>query len=261
MMQHRKHIPSLKQKLHDKEPTIGSWLSFNFGPVCELMAGAGFDWLVIDMEHTPTDYNDAHDLIRIIELSGVTPLVRVGANDPLIIKRVMDAGAHGVLVPQVNTVEQAQEAVAAAYYPPTGIRGVGLHRAQGYGLDFDAYRQWAHNNTVVIVQIEHHVGVDNLEAILDVEGVDGFIIGPYDLSASLGLAGELDHPAVVEQLRAAEQIMRASSKVGGYHVVHGDPAGLQRRLDAGYLFIAYGVDMVFFADKLKGETDAIRHLL
>ncbi|MCP4220851.1 MAG: 2,4-dihydroxyhept-2-ene-1,7-dioic acid aldolase [bacterium] len=244
---------TLKRKLKNKELTIGSWLSFSYPSVCEMMVKSGFQWLVIDMEHTAIDYCHAQELIRIIDLAGCVPLVRVGGNDPLIIKRVMDAGAHGVVVPMINTKEEAERAVKAAYYPPFGNRGVGLSRAQDYGLGFKEYKDWAEKETVVIVQIEHIEGVRNLEDILSVDGVDGFIIGPYDLSGSLDLPGQFDHPSVKEALQKVERIMKDSSKPGGFHVVHSDRDGLMKRVEEGYKFIAYGDDMVFLAEKLDEE--------
>jgi 2-dehydro-3-deoxyglucarate aldolase len=251
-------LRTLKNKIQAKEPTIGSWISFSYPPVCEMMVKAGFEWLVIDMEHTGIDFADARLLIQLIDLAGCTPLVRVGANDALLIKRVMDAGAHGVVVPMVNSVEDAQKAVAAAYYPPLGKRGVGLYRAQGYGTGFDAYKQWAARETIVIVQIEHIDGVRSLDAILQTKGVDGFIVGPYDLSASLGFSGEFAHPEVCDALQIVEKVMKHSSKAAGYHVVHSDRELLQAKIHQGFSFIAYGDDMVFLAEKLRQETQYIK---
>ena len=128
---------SLKTKLKSKELTIGSWISFGFIQTCEIMAKAGFDWLVVDMEHTAINHNQCLNLIQVIESNGVTPIVRVGSNDPLLIKRAMDSGAHGIIVPMINTVEDAQKAINALYYPPKGSRGVGLARAQNYGIGFE----------------------------------------------------------------------------------------------------------------------------
>ena len=115
-------------------------------------------------------------------------MVRLSVNDATLIKRVMDCGARGIVVPNVNSPEDAKRAVDATMYPPQGNRGVGLFRAQGYGCDFEKYKEWQKNSSIVIVQIEHIDGVENLESILRTEGVDGFIIGPYDLSASLGIS-------------------------------------------------------------------------
>jgi 2-dehydro-3-deoxyglucarate aldolase len=245
---------SLKQKLAAKQLTIGSWLSFSYPPLVEMMAKSGFEWLVTDMEHTGIDFNDAQQMIQIIELAGCVPLVRVGANDPLIIKRVLDAGAHGVIVPMVNSPDEARQAVEAVYYPPLGKRGVGLSRAQDYGLGFREYEQKAKTRSIVIAQIEHVNGVRSLEAILAVEGIDGFIIGPYDLSGSLNLPGRFHHPEVRQALENVETVMNRSSKPGGFHVVHSNREELMARIQQGYTFIAYGDDMVFFAEKLAQET-------
>jgi len=122
-----------------KNISIGSWITLGHFSIAEIMANAGFDWLCIDLEHSVIDYYEAEQLIATIESNGCVPYVRVGANDPTIIKRVLDAGAKGVIVPMVNTPEDAQKAVNASKYPPKGNRGVGLARAQGYGFSFDEY--------------------------------------------------------------------------------------------------------------------------
>ena len=250
----------LKAKLGNKDLTIGSWLSWGFSPMTEVMATAGFEWLVIDMEHTAIDYAEAHQMIQTIDLAGCVPLVRVGDNDPLIIKRVLDSGARGIIVPMVNSAEEAQRAVDSAYYPPRGTRGVGLSRAQGYGMDFQEYRERALAQTIVMVQIEHIRGVENLEEILSVDGVDGFIVGPYDLSGSVNQPGNFDHPDVVKVLHRVQDIMNASHKPGGYHVVHTEHDELRKRIEEGYRFIAYGDDMVMFAQKVKDESEFLRGL-
>lgn len=250
----------LKQKLIRGDLTIGSWLSWGFSPVTEIMAKTGFEWLVIDMEHTAIDYTEAQQMIQIIDLAGCVPLVRVGANDPLVIKRVLDCGAHGVVVPMINTKDEAQQVVDAVYYPPEGKRGVGLSRAQGYGMDFQGYCKRALEETVVIVQIEHILGVQNLEEILAVDGVDGFIVGPYDLSGSLGLPGNFEHPDILAALERVTTIMQASKKPGGYHVVQTSQQELKNRIEQGYRFIAYGDDMVMFAEKLQVERNFLKTL-
>lgn len=249
---------SLKQNLKKQELTIGSWLSFGFTPTCEIMTRVGFDWLVIDMEHTAIDFSDCLELIQIIENSETVPLVRVGENDPLHIKRVMDAGAHGVIVPMINTVDDAQKAIDALYYPPRGKRGVGLGRAQNYGMGFEQYKEWADEESILIVQIEHRDAVNNLESILSLEGIDGFIIGPYDLSGSLGVPGNLHHSSVVEALKEVQRIMNKHIKAGGYHIVHSNHQELLDKIEQGYSFIAYGDDMVFFAEKINEEARFIQ---
>ena len=250
----------LKSKLKNKELTIGSWISFGFTQTCEIMAKADFEWLVVDMEHTAINDDKCLNLIQIIESNGISPLVRVGANDPLLIKRAMDAGAHGIIVPMVNSVEDAQRAIDSLYYPPVGNRGVGLGRAQNYGIGFDDYKNNSINETIFIPQIEHIDGVNNLEEILKLEYVDGFIIGPYDLSGSLGVPGEWGHPFVIEALDKVKVILSENDKPGGYHVVHSNRNELKQRLEEGYKFIAYGDDMEFFAETILEESIYISEL-
>lgn len=251
----------LKQKFKNKELTIGSWLSFDYKPICEMMINAGFDWLTIDMEHTAIDYIEARNLIQFIDAAGCIPLVRVGNNDSLTIKKVLDIGAYGVIVPMINTKQDAEKIVESVYYPPIGKRGVGLYRAHNYGLEFEHYKQWLRDECVIIVQIEHILGVKNLEQILSIEGIDGFIIGPYDLSGSLNQPGNFNHPQVIDALNVIKDILAETEKVGGYHVVFADHEQLQMRIEEGYTFIAYGVDMVFIAEKLKTESKFLQTIV
>lgn len=223
--------------------TIGSWITLAHPAIAEIMARAGFDWLTVDMEHSVLTIREAEELIRVIELCGVTPLVRLSANDPVQIKRVMDAGAYGVIVPMVNSATEAAQAVAAVHYPPRGRRGVGLARAQGYGTRFEHYVHWVERGPLVIVQIEHIQAVNNLEAILAVEGVDGFIVGPYDLSGSLGVPGEFEHPLMKEALQQIETVGADSGKAPGFHVVEPRPDELRSRIVQGYRFVAYSLDI------------------
>ena len=236
-------VISLKSKLARDKLTLGSWITLAHPAVAEIMSRAGFDWLAIDLEHSVITIREAEELIRVVELSGVSPLVRLSVNDPVQIKRVMDAGSHGVIVPMVNSVSDAKQAVEAVMYPPQGKRGVGLARAQGYGSTFESYRQWLNQERVIIVQVEHIEAVNNLEAILSVEGVDGFIVGPYDLSGSLGVPGQFDQPAVKEAMERIRSIGIASGKAFGIHVIEPDVEELRQRVNEGYNFVAYSLDI------------------
>jgi 2-keto-3-deoxy-L-rhamnonate aldolase RhmA len=234
---------NLKEKLRIGELTIGSWITLFHPAIAEIMAKAGFDWLAVDMEHSVITIREAEELIRVIDLCGVTPLIRLSANDPVLIKRVMDAGAHGVIVPMVNSAEEARKAGESVRYPPEGKRGVGLARAQGYGSSFEKYKEWVNQESIVIVQIEHIKAVENLDAILSVDGVDGFIVGPYDLSGSLGIPGQFNNELMIEAMNKIQTFMRSSSKIPGYHVVEPDVDQLQQRVREGYRFLAYSVDI------------------
>ena len=238
-----RHSKSIKDKFRKQEVTIGSWITLAHPATAEIMAKAGFDWLVVDLEHSVITIREAEELIRVIELCGVVPLVRLSANDPVQIKRVMDAGAHGVIVPMVNSAVEAEKVASAVRYPPQGTRGVGLARAQGYGSSFDKYLKWVNKGPVVIVQVEHIEAVNNLEAILAVEGVDGFIVGPYDLSGSLGVPGQFDHPLMKEAMERIISVGATSGKTPGIHVVEPDVKEFKLRIEQGYRFVAYSVDI------------------
>lgn len=248
---------SLKKRLQDRELTIGSWVTIGDPIVAEIMANAGFDWLTIDMEHSVISFEAAQNLIRCIDLCGVAPLVRVGHNDPTIIKRVMDAGARGVIVPMVNSRSEAIKAVQAVKYPPEGTRGVGLARAQSYGFGFEEYKKRNTDESIVIVQIEHIKAVENLTEIMSVEGVDGFIIGPYDLSGSLGVPGEFDNPKVTDALEHVLSISKYKNYLCGFHVVQPELELLEQKTALGYKFIAYGLDTIFLG---KYCRDSILHV-
>jgi 2-dehydro-3-deoxyglucarate aldolase len=249
---------SLKSKLRNSELTIGSWVTLGHTSIAEIMAKAGFDWLTVDMEHSAITLHQAHQLIQVIEFGGCVPLVRVGVNDANLIKRVMDCGAHGVIVPMINTREDAEHAVGAVKYPPHGFRGMGLARAQSYGINFEGYRKWNETQSVVVVQIEHIRAVENLEAILSVEGVDAFIIGPYDISASLGVPGQFDHPDMTSALTRVLDTARRLKAVAGYHVVPPDTGQALGKIRQGYRFLAYSTDFLFLGDSCRTGLNTIR---
>jgi 2-keto-3-deoxy-L-rhamnonate aldolase RhmA len=236
-------VHMLKDRIAARQLTIGSWITIGHPAIAEILARAGYEWLVVDLEHSMIDLDVAAELIRTIDLCGVSPLVRLTSNDRNQIKRVMDAGAHGIVVPMVNSAAEAAAAVAATRYAPAGTRGVGLSRAQGYGVSFARYLEWQHEGPIVVVQIEHIEAVERLDEILAVPGVDAFIVGPYDLSCSMGDPGEFERP---EFLAAMARIVEAGARVGcpaGMHLVEPDPARLSRLVAEGYTFIAYSVDM------------------
>jgi 2-keto-3-deoxy-L-rhamnonate aldolase RhmA len=251
---------TLKQKMQKRKVTIGSWVTMRDPIVAEIMARAGYDWLTVDMEHSVISLQSAQDLIRCIAFHGVVPLVRVGHNDATIIKRVMDAGAHGVIVPMVNTREDAIRAVQAVKYPPYGCRGVGLARAQGYGFEFEVYKDWNQSESIVIVQIEHIKAVDHMEEIMKVNGVDGFIVGPYDLSGSLGVPGDFKHPKMTDALSRIAALSKQHDYLAGYHVIEPDPDALQEKINSGYRFLAYSLDTIYLGKSCRNAMDSAQKL-
>jgi 2-dehydro-3-deoxyglucarate aldolase len=248
----------LKRKLQRQEVTIGSWLTLGHTSIAEIMAKAGFEWLTVDMEHSVITLDVAQQLIQVIEGCGVIPLVRVGENNPNVIKRVMDAGAHGVIVPMVNSKERAEAAVKAVKYPPVGTRGVGLARAQGYGQGFDEYAATVNEESVVIVQIEHIDAVNNIESILSVGGVDGCIIGPYDLSGSLGMPGKFGYPDVVGAIEKVEQTCKEKEVTLGLHIIQPDYRLVLEKVAKGYSFIAFSLDILFLGNNCREQLKLVR---
>ncbi len=242
---------SIKKKLQEGELTVGTWQTIGNSTVTEILCQSGFEWITVDMEHSPITLSEAQEIIRTIDLYGAVPAVRVGENDPTIIKRVMDAGAKIIIVPMVNTPEDAYKAVSAVKYPPEGTRGVGLARAQEYGFGFEKYKKWNHEESVVVVQIEHIDAIHNLEAILSVPGVDASFIGPYDLSGSLGYPGDFERPEFIEALKKYERISNDLKKPMGFHVVQPDMEKVKEYIGKGYLFMAIGLDTLFLGTKCR----------
>jgi len=224
------------------KPSIGSWLTLAHPAIAEIMANAGFEWLVIDLEHSVITIREAEELIRIIGLSGVKPYVRLTTNDPNQIKRVMDAGAQGIIVPMIKSREDLEKAAQAMFYPPKGTRGVGLARAQGYGTQFESYVE-KHATFDLIAQVEHIETVNKLEEILSFPDLQGFIVGPYDLSGSMGIPGNFTH---TDFQSALDKIKLISTKYNhvkrGIHLVEPNVDQLKKLINDEYDFIAYSLD-------------------
>lgn len=235
-----------KQALANKQPQIGLWLGLANSYSAELLAGAGFHWLLIDGEHAPNDVRSVLTQLQAIAPYPSHPVVRPPWNDPVIIKQLLDTGAQTLLIPMVQSAEDAQLAVRACRYPPQGIRGVGsaLARASRWNRETD-YLQRANDHICVLVQIETRKGVENLDAILATEGVDGVFIGPADLSADMGFAGNPTHPEVQRVITDAIAAIRAAGKAPGILMANEKLA--QHYLELGALFVAVGVDTTLLA--------------
>jgi len=241
--------------------SVGSWMSMGHESIAEIMSAAGFDWIVIDLEHSVIDIGKLHSLIIAIESNGSVPLARLTSNDSSLAKRVMDAGAYGLIIPMVNSADDARLAVASIKYPPYGRRSVGIARAHGYGPRFDDYVKIANDESILIIQIEHIEGVRNIEEILSVEGIDGLLIGPYDLSGSLGVPGELNHPKVEEAKRVVLEAANKRNIAAGIHVVYPSIDEFKKCLEEGYRFIAFGADILFLGESCRASVKDIRNLL
>ncbi|QKJ31471.1 2,4-dihydroxyhept-2-ene-1,7-dioic acid aldolase [Mucilaginibacter mali] len=248
----------LKDKLRKRENTIGSWITIGHQAVVDILAEAGFDWLCIDLEHTAIDLNEAQVLIGFIQARNMAALVRVSKNEEVVIKRVLDSGADGIIIPMTCTADDAKKAVEYAKYPPIGKRGVGLNRAQRYGFNFEGYKDWVENGQVIIAQIEHIEGVNNLEAIVNTPGIDAVFIGPYDLSGSLGIPGQYNDPQVIEALNRVEKICQTNQISMGYHVIEPNIDLVTEKMRSGYNLIAFSTDFLFMGRNAYNEMSKLK---
>lgn len=239
--------------------TLGSWITLSHFSIAEIMANSGFDWLCIDMEHSVIDYHEAQQLILTIQSKGLQAYVRVGDNDKTIIKRVLDAGADGIIVPMVNTKDDAIRAINSVKYPPQGKRGVGLARAQAYGFNFEEYKEKKADKISLIVQIEHVDAVANLDQILSLDEIDGSFIGPYDLSGSMGKPGNYNDKDVKDILSKYEKISSKYNKLKGIHVIQPDHKLILDKIKRGYNFIAFSLDTLFIGTIIKNELKKLKN--
>ncbi len=250
----------IRKALLERTPTFGSWLQIGPYPaLAEILANAGYDWLGVDCEHSDIDVEGFTALIRGMYGRGSVPLARVRENDTLAIRQMLDAGAQGVIVPLVNTADAARKAVAAAKYPPQGIRGFCFSRMNDYGCDFDDYAATANDNIAVVVMIESKQAVENIDAILAVDGVDAVFIGPYDMSGSYGLTGQPDHPVIRDACRTVIDACATHGKSAGLHLVKPTPENIAQTIADGFTFIALGVDMVFLDQAARSALTAAHH--
>ena len=238
------HIKKIRQNLNDNKPSIGTWIQIPNTSIAEILGHSGYDWVVVDIEHGSIGVHQLPDLFRSVELGGSLPLVRIAEGRTKDCKQALDAGAGGVIVPMIKNATQLKTAGDQCRWPPAGKRGVGFSRANLFGKYFDDYVEEA-QSPLLVAQIEHIRAVENLEEILQVEGLDAIMVGPYDLSASLKLTAQFGHE---DFQNAMNQIISLCNKYKvpcGDHVVEPDLEKLKMRINEGYRFIAYGTDAVF----------------
>jgi 4-hydroxy-2-oxoheptanedioate aldolase len=237
-------VNKFKHALKAGKPQIGIWSSLSSHIVAEVLGGAGFDWVLLDTEHSPNELPMVQQQLHAMTEGSATPIVRVPWNDMVMVKRFLDIGAQSLLLPYVQTVEEAKNAVAYTRYPPRGVRGVaGATRATRYGRIKD-YFKLVENELCLLVQVETRKAMANIEAIAAVDGIDGVFIGPNDLSADMGYLGNWQHPEVWKVMEEAAKKIRNAGKAPG--ILVGEADG-KRCLDMGYLFVAVGADVGLLA--------------
>lgn len=239
-------ITKIKEALRNGDVSIGSWMQLPNSSVAEIMSQAGYAWVSVDLEHGAFSRQVLPDIFRSLESGGTVPIARVASAHPTDIKQALDSGARGVILPMIETGNQLEEAVSSAMYPPKGTRGVGYCRANLFGKNFEENN--ANGQDILIVaQIEHIRALQNLENILSVKGINAIMVGPYDLSASMGLTAQFKNPLFLNALEEIKQLSKQYEVPIGYHVVQPDKALLQSKIAEGYQFIAYGMDAIFLA--------------
>lgn len=239
--------PTLRARLDDAgRPLAGMWACSGSPLVAEICAGSGLDWLLIDMEHAPNGLESVLAQLQAVAASPITPVVRVPANDAVLLKQVLDLGAQNVMVPMVSSATEAQDAVAAVRYPPHGIRGVGsaLSRSARWNR-VDGYLADAAAHVSLVVQIETSAGVAAASDIAAVDGVDAVFVGPSDLAASMGLLGQQTHPDVVAAVREVIAAVNAAGVPCGVNAF--DPEVAEAYVEAGADFVAVGADVALLA--------------
>ena len=261
MSKHPPEVNAFLALLDRSTPPLGTWLMAGTASNAEALGHAGFDWLLIDMEHGPIDFRDAWQMLQATDCTPAVPIVRVaGSDDPVLVKRALDLGARTLMFPYVQTADEARRIVASAKYPPLGQRGfAGVHRASRYGT-FSDYSKFANELTTCIVQLETPEAIENLEEIAAVEGVDALFIGPGDLSAALGSIGNLQDERVQALMRSAAQRARAVGIPIG--TLGPTPEMVKGFVEMGYDYVAVGSDLVFMMQqakavlaRMKGHTD------
>ena len=236
-------IKSVRAKLRAGGTSVGSWIQIPHPSVAEVMGDSGYDWVALDLEHGAIGAHQLPDLCRALELGGTLPLARVAHGAVKDCKLALDAGCGGIIAPMVESAEQLVRIRDACRWPPAGTRGVGFSRANLFGKHFDAYTTEA-QAPLLVAMIEHARAVDALAEIVKVQGLDAILVGPYDLSSSLGLTAQFTHPDFEAAMARILELTRAAGIACGVHVVTPSIEELRRRESQGYRFIAYGIDSV-----------------
>jgi len=244
-----------KRKLVRHDLLVGTIVTLPSPEIAEVLGGSGLDWLFVDLEHSTMSIKDAQAILQATA-STVDCVVRVPLNDEIWIKKTLDIGASGIIVPLVKTAEEAQRAVQLCKYPPKGLRSVGIGRAHGYGENFQDYIESANDEIAVIIQVEHIDAVNNIEKILNVPGIDGLFVGPYDLSASMGKIGRPTDPGVQE---AISQVKRSATQAKMPMGIFGATTeAVKPYIDNGYTLIAVGMDTLLLGNAAKKITALLK---
>ena len=257
MMGLNKRRSDLKKKFHNREKVFAAWTSLGHPSVTEIFTHMGVDFVGIDIEHSTISQEQSQRIIAVCQANQTLCLPRVASHNMEMIKRLLDSGADGIIVPMVSGPEEVEQLISWCKYPPIGIRSFGIARGQGYGFDFNDYARSWNKTSSLIVQIESIQGVENIEKILSFKEIDGAMLGPYDLSGSLGIPGQLEHPRVSE---AVDKVIAACTRFGkacGTQIIEPDAKSINQAFAMGHTFVVLGSDIFL----LWKWTERIRNLV
>ncbi|PIQ85268.1 MAG: 4-hydroxy-2-oxovalerate aldolase [Candidatus Omnitrophica bacterium CG11_big_fil_rev_8_21_14_0_20_45_26] len=246
---------NLKQKLRNRERVFGTWASLFHPSIAEIFGEMGADFLGLDLEHGTMSHGDAQTMILASQSKNVPCLPRIASHNIEMGRRLLDSGADGLIIPMVNTAKQASDLVTAYKYPPLGHRGYGVARAQGYGFSFSEYAKTWNDSSTFIVQIESIKAMEHIDEILKLDLIDGVMVGPYDISGSLGIPGELEHPRVQETVNQIIQACQTHGKSCGTQLVDPDTEQLDQAFKAGFTFVILSSDVFLlwkWSERMKG---------
>lgn len=253
--------PSVRALLKAGKPVIGTWLQAGTPVAAEIFANAGFRWIGLDIEHTSAGVDTIETMCRAVHGRGADLFARVSQADTLEIRRALDMGAKGIIVPYIESAEQAKKAVAATRYPPQGVRGFAFQRANNWGVDFDEYAAKANEEILVIAMIESKKGVENIDAILAVDGIDGVFIGPYDMSGSYGVPGQTQHKLVKDAMATVLAACKKAGKAPGQHIVRSKPEQIKAALEQGFTFICLDGDIIFMNEACRATLATAQNVI
>jgi 2-dehydro-3-deoxyglucarate aldolase len=243
-------ITDIRKKLNNGGVSIGSWMQIPHSSIAEIMGQSNYDWVAVDMEHGAISVHQLPDLFRALELGNTLPLVRLAHGHSKDCKQALDAGAGGVIVPMIKNADQLRKVRDATRWPPSGNRGVAFSRANLFGKNFNEYIKEA-KQPLLIAMIEHIDAINELDDILKVDGLDAILIGPYDLSASMNLTAQFDHPEFAKAIRDIKSKSESANIPCGIHVVSPSVDDLKEKIDDNYRFIAYSIDSVILTNFLR----------
>jgi 2-dehydro-3-deoxyglucarate aldolase len=249
----------LKETLKAGKAAIGTFVQIGHPDVTEMLSHAGFDWLLLDGEHGPFGIETMQVMLQAMSATKTVPIIRAPWNDPVYIKRALDIGAYGLLIPLVSSKREAENVIHALRYPPVGIRGVGPRRASRYYLDFKEYVATVDHELLTMVQIETKEAVENISEILSVEGIDAYFVGPMDLSAALGHMGDTNHPEVAETITKIVAVGKKAKKIGGIYAFSVED--IQKRIEQGFQLISFGSDSRLLMGSAQESLKKIREFM